>query len=353
MPSEVTKTVLDGPPKFEITTSRNFTSWLAGMNASIAMTTYQTGKIFFLGLQPDMRLSVFERTFNRAMGMYITPNELYLATVYQIWRFNNILQPGQTMDGYDRCYFPRSCWVTGDIDVHDMAIDAEGKLVFVNTLFGCVSTTDDNHSFRQLWKPPFISRLAPEDRCHLNGLALKDGKPKYVTAVSKSDVPDGWRDRRKDGGIVMDIDTNDILAEGMSMPHSPRYYRGKLWVLNSGAGYFGYVDMEKGKFEPVTFCPGYARGVGFHGKYAVIGLSGPRHNKTFSGLPLDAELAAKGAEGRCGLLIVDLDSGDVVEWLRIEGIVGELYDAAFIPGVTRPMAIGFKTDEIKRMISFE
>ena len=121
---------------------------------------------------------------------------------------------------------------------------------------------------------------------------MVDGRPKYVTAVSQADVADGWRDRRDEGGIVMDVDTNEIVCSGLSMPHSPRFHDGKLWLLNSGTGYFGYADMETGKFEPVTFCPGYLRGLSFHGRFAIVGLSKQRQNRTFSGLALDSGLTA-------------------------------------------------------------
>ncbi|MBI5154769.1 TIGR03032 family protein [Candidatus Poribacteria bacterium] len=338
-------------PKLEINGSRQFTEWLAGQRVSLAFTTYQTGKLFFIGLQPNGRLSVFERTFSRAMGLYATPDVIYLSTLYQLWKFVNLLAPGQTHEGYDRLYTPRSCVITGDIDVHDVAVDKDGNLVFCNTLFCCLATTDEQHSFRPIWQPPFLTKLAAEDRCHMNGLAMKDGRPKYVTAVSQSDVPDGWRDRRDSGGVIMDVDTSEVVCRGLSMPHSPRWHNGSLYVLNSGTGYFGRVNLEKGEFEPITFCAGYARGMAFTGNYAVIGLSRPRKNKTFSGLKLDDNLKEKDAEARCGLLIIDLKTGDIVQWLRIEGIVEELYDVSVIPGVFRPMAIGFKTDEIRRILS--
>jgi uncharacterized protein (TIGR03032 family) len=185
----------------------------------------------------------------------------------------------------------------------------------------------------------------------LNGLALSEGKPRYMTAVSRSDVVDGWRDRRRDGGIVLDVAENAEVARGLSMPHSPRVYRGKLWLLNSGTGYFGSLDLKTEKFEPLTFCPGYLRGLAFVGDYAVMGLSRPRRDKTFGGLALDEALVAKGAEARCGLHIIDLRNGDCVHWLRVEGAVRELYDVTVLPGVKRPMALGFKTDEIERTLS--
>ncbi|MDP2901943.1 MAG: DUF4915 domain-containing protein [Methylovulum sp.] len=171
--------------------------------------------------------------------------------------------------------------------------------------------------------------------------------------ASQSDVVDCWRDHRSDGGIVIDVDSNGIVAGGLSMPHSPRWHQDKLWLLNSGTGEFGHVELETGRFVPVTFCAGYMRGLCFHGDFALVGLSKPRHNKNFSGLPLDETLKSRKAEARCGVQVINLRTGDIVHWLRIEGVVDELYDVITLPGVCCPMALGFKTDEIRRAISIE
>jgi uncharacterized protein (TIGR03032 family) len=243
--------------------------------------------------------------------------------------------------------------VTGDLDVHDIGFGEDGRPVFVNTLFSCIAEVSDGHSFKPLWKPGFISRLAAEDRGHLNGMAMADGRPLYATAVSRSDAADGWRDRRAGGGIVIDVASGEIVADGLAMPHSPRLHEGRLWLLNSGTGEFGHVDPAAGRFEPVAFCPGYARGLAFAGNHAVIGLSLARENRTFSGLPLEDALRRRESDARCGLAVVDLASGDMTDWVRIEGVVRELYDVAAFPGVRRPSAVGFKTDEVKRLISIE
>jgi uncharacterized protein (TIGR03032 family) len=342
-------------PKLELLPSRQFPNWVAERNVSLAFTTYQSGKLFLVGLQPNGRLSIFERSFNRAMGLWASPETLYLSTLFQLWRFDNALEPGQAYQGYDRLYVPQTAWTTGDLDIHDVAHDAKGRVVFVNTLFGCLAVPSEAESFVPLWRPPFVTRLAAEDRCHLNGLALRDGRPAYVTAVSRSDVADGWRDRRTGGGVLVDVAANEVVLEGLSMPHSPRWHDGgdggRLWLLDSGTGWFGHADFERGRFERMTFCPGYSRGLACHGPFAVIGLSKPRENRTFTGLPLDDELVRRDAEPRCGLMVVDLRSGDAVHWLRIEGVVEELYDVAVLPGVRRPMAIGLQTDEIRRMIT--
>jgi uncharacterized protein (TIGR03032 family) len=338
-------------PALEITASRQFTAWLAQQGISLAFSTYQTGKLFLIGLATDQRLSVFERTFERCMGLWTSPDRLYMSSLYQLWRFENALEPGQLHNGYDRVYVPQIGYTTGDLDIHDIAVTSRERAIFVNTLFSCLATISDRYSFVPLWQPPFISRLAAEDRCHLNGLAMENGQPRYVTAVSQSDVADGWRDRRRNSGCVIDVVSNEIVVSGLSMPHSPRIYRDKLWLLNSGTGYFGTVDIKLGTFTPITFCPGYLRGLALWSDYAVVGLSKIRGNKTFSGLALDENLAAKDVESRCGLQIIDLRNGDIVHWLRIEGIVEELYDVAVIPGVRQPMALGFKSDEIRRTIT--
>ncbi len=337
-------------PWIEVTGSPHLAGWLAEQRVSLAFTTYQTGKLFLLGCRPDGALAVFERTFSRAMGLWADGQTLWLSTQYQLWRFENALRPGATHQGHDRLYVPRVGYTTGDLDVHDVAVDADGRVVFVATLFGCLATFSPRYSFTPLWRPPFLSKLAAEDRCHLNGLALEDGRPRYVTVVSASDVVDGWRDRRQDGGCLLEVPAGRVVAAGLSMPHSPRVYRGRVWLLNSGAGTLGSVDPTGGAFEPLTFCPGYLRGLAFRGDYAVVGLSRPRHDKTFGGLALEGELVRRGAEARCGLQVIDLRSGDVAHWLRVEGMVRELYDVAVLPGVSRPMALGFKTDEIRRTI---
>ncbi|HMA98170.1 MAG TPA: TIGR03032 family protein [Wenzhouxiangella sp.] len=338
-------------PAFSIQFSRHFESWLAGFNASIAFTTYQAGKVFMLGMG-DSGISVAERTYARCMGLAARADRLYLASLYQLWRFNNVLEANESYQGYDRLFIPHLGWTTGDVDAHDIGIDADGQPVFVNTLFSCLAKPSVKANFEVCWKPPFISRLAPEDRCHLNGLAMHGGEPGWVTMISASDVAEGWRDHRQHGGLVMDVRSNEVICEGLSMPHSPRWYKGRLWLLNSGTGELGHVDLASGRFEPLCFLPGYARGLAFHGRYALVGLSKAR-NQSFSGLKLDEELQNRNAEARCGIVVVDLQTGDLLHHMRIEGVVEELFDVTVIPGAIRPMLLGFKTDEIKRMVRFD
>lgn len=337
----------------KFTPSRQFTSWLSEQGAALAFTTYQGGKVFFVGLRSDGSLGFFERSLSRCMGMVGDGNSLYISTLYQLWRFENVFPPGHVEGEYDRLFVPQVGYITGDLDVHDLGITGGGEVVFANTLFSCLATVSQTRSFRPVWKPKFISKLAAEDRCHLNGLAMRDGKPAFVTVVSESDVADGWRDRRTGGGCVIDVASNETVASGLSMPHSPRWHNDRLWVHNSGTGEFGWVDQQAGRFEPVAFCPGYLRGLCFLGKYAVMGLSKPRGESAFGGLPLQDALSSRDADARCALQVVDLETGDAPHWLRIEGMIQELYDVVSLPGVRYPKALGFKTDEIRRVISIE
>lgn len=338
-------------PWLSVTASREFPDWLAAHNVSLAVSTYQAGKLILLGRNPAAGgLSVFERTFDRCMGLAADGDALWVGTAFQLWRFANVLRPGGDYDGYDRLYVPRVGYTTGDLDAHDIAVRPDGTLVFVATKFNALGTLHAVDSFAPVWRPPFVSRFVAEDRCHLNGVALVDGEPRYATAVATTDVVDGWRDRRAAGGVVLAVPTGEVVCGGLSMPHSPRWYRGRLWVLDGGSGRFGFVDPA-GTFVEVAFLPGFLRGLAFVGDFAVVGMSLARHERTFTGLPLDANLRARNADPRCGLSVVALATGAVAHWVRVEGMVTELYDVAVLPGTARPMALGFKTDEIRRLIS--
>ena len=334
---------------FALTASRHFPGWLKSRRASLVFTTYQAGKIFFVGVNDQGSLSVFERTMERPMALAVDGDDLYLSTLYQLWKFSAVPAAGD-YGGYDRLYAPRQSWVTGDIDIHDIKIDARGPL-FVNTLFSCLARPSAAASFDPVWRPPFVSRLAAEDRCHLNGLALRDGRPAYVTAVGCSDVADGWRDHRKEGGVVIDVASGEIVARGLSMPHAPRLHGGALYLLNAGSGEFGALDLKTGKFEPVTFCPGFLRGLEFIDGFAIVSMSLPRGDRSFEGLAIEKTLAKTGGVPRCGIAVIDLKSGDLAHSLRLEGMVQELFDVAVLNGATRPAAIGFRSDEIRRVLA--
>ena len=350
------------PGERMVLTSQGLAAWLASHDVALALTTYQAGRLFFVGRRPDGGLRAHERMIRHCQGLWTDGDSLWTSAEAILWRFENDLPPGaRTERGADRRFAPREGRVTGAVDIHDIAVGdtafASGGgaagAIFVNTAFSCLATVSDKASFRPLWRPPFVSELVGEDRCHLNGLAMDGARPAYVSAVSRSDVADGWRERRRDGGVIVDVVSGEIVASGLSMPHSPRLHDSILWVLDSGRGELVIIDPKDGKRTGVAFCPGYARGLAFAGRFAVIGLSRPRRNHTFEGLELDERLAAKDAAPRCGLIIVDTETGRTVEWLRFEHTIDELYDVAVLPGVVQAEAIGFIGDGMQRAVTVE
>jgi len=332
--------------------------FLGAQKIALAVSSYQSGKFYLIGQNVDGGLLVDERFFRKAMGICVPDQDtILLATLFQIVRFKNVLNEGEQINNvFDACYVPRETYVTGELDAHDVGVLKDGRVVFVNTLYNCLATPSERHSFAPLWKPPFISAIVREDRCHLNGLAMADGVPRYVTAVSRSDTIDGWRDRRASGGVVVDVQTGEIVIGGLSMPHSPRIYRDRLWLLNSGTGELGWIEPGAGgaaaKFHVLAFCPGFLRGLAFHGNHAFVGLSKPRYQR-FEGLALDQKLADADSEPWCGVQVIDLNSGACVHWFRLDGAVAELYDLAIVPGAMRPMSLGFGSDEILGLITHD
>ena len=318
-------------------------------------SSYQSGLLYMLGHTAIGGAHLHQTAVAKPMGICVeNENAFTVSAGFQILRFKNGIEPDQRVNQqFDACYVPRETHFTGELDAHDIGIDGNGQIVFVNTRFNCLATTDPYHSFRELWRPPFISALVDEDRCHLNGLAMDNGEPAYVTAVSRSDTIDGWRDRRDNGGVVIDVRSNKVVCEGLSMPHSPRLHNGELWVLNSGTGELGVVEgaaTGKGKFVPRVFCPGFVRGLTIQNGYAFVGLSKPRY-KRFEGLALDQRLKDADSEPWCGIQIIDLAKGVCAEWFRIDGDVKEIFDVAVINGRICPMSIGPDAPEIIKFIT--
>jgi len=337
-------------PQLSIQASTNLASWLRQQQMSLACTTYQSNRLFFLGCKEEgEQLALHERLFDKPMGLWWQPDMLLMGCRYQLLELANRLPAGQRHEGGDRLYVPRCSYITGDINAHDVAFDKQGRLIFVNTDFSCLAVYDPNYSFVPIWKPPFISRLAAEDRCHLNGVALCDGEATYMTACSQTDEAAGWRNCRRDGGVVLSIPDNAVIATGLSMPHSPRWYRNRLWLLNSGTGELGYLDGEK--FIPTTFCPGFVRGLAFHGDYAIVGVSQLR-STSFGGLMLEERLAAVGESAKCGIMVIDLNSGNIIHWLFFTTVVSELFDIVVIPNARQPRALGLQDDAVERLVTF-
>jgi uncharacterized protein (TIGR03032 family) len=313
--------------------SEGFPELLRELGISLLVTTYQAGKLVIVRDQ-DGKLNTHYRNFLRPMGLALSRNGARLAvgSAIQLWEFEDVpdvaprVEPKGT---HDACFLPRSSHVTGDVQIHEMAYGRGGELWFVNTRFSCLATIGPKSSFSPRWRPPFVSKLEPSDRCHLNGMALVDGAPRYATALGTTDEPGGWRANKAQGGVLIDVDSGEAIVSGLSMPHSPRLHGGRLWVCESGAGTLGLVDPARGKYDPVVAVPGFTRGLSFAGRYAFIGLSQVRESAVFSGIPITERL--KPEERTCGVCVVDLFAGKIAGLLRFEEAVQEVFAVAVLP----------------------
>jgi uncharacterized protein (TIGR03032 family) len=303
---------------------------LDGLGSSVVVSTYQSGKLVTLRAH-DGRLNTHFRDLESPMGIAHDGNRLAVGTLAGIAEYRDVpavavkLAPDPA--AHDACFIQRRLHVTGDLRVHDLAY-ADDELWMVATRFSCLATLDEDHSFVPRWRPPFVTGLSGDDRCHLNGLAVVDGRPRWVTALGATDAPEGWRSGRARGGVLVDVDSGETAVAELSMPHSPRWHDGRLWVLESGEGSLALVDPEGGRVETVVQLPGFTRGLAFAGPFAFVGLSQVREAGTFGGLPLTGRLEAR----QSGVWVVDLRSGAIVAFVRFEDAVQEIFDVAVLGG---------------------
>lgn len=321
------------PSPYRSVNTPSFPELLDKIGSTLLATTYQSGRLVVARTRGG-RLNTHFRQFPSPMGMAYRDGMLALGTKGQVQTFTNLpgFAEGLTEDRrHDACFVPRATHFTGDIRIHDVAW-AGDRLWAVATRFSCLVTLDERHSFVPQWRPSFISDLQPEDRCHLNGMAVVDDRVTYVTALGTTDVAGGWRERKADGGVVLDVASGEVVAGGLSMPHSPRWYRDQLWVLESGRGHLSRVDLATGRLDPVAELPGFTRGLAFAGRYAFVGLSEVREANTFGGLPLTARLEDR----ECGVWVVDIVTGQTAGYLRFQGAVQEIFDVTLLPGIRFP-----------------
>jgi uncharacterized protein (TIGR03032 family) len=322
------------PPLRSVHTT-NFAAILDELGISVLVTTYQAGKLVML--RPDDQvLNTHFCRFHKPMGLARAGDRLAIGAARSILEYHNVPAFARRLEPqgrHDACFFPRQSHCTGDIQIHEMAWGTGDQLWFVNTRFSCLCTLDRIHSFVPRWRPPFISHLAPEDRCHLNGLCLVEGRPSFVTALGESDAPGGWRTGKQDGGVLIEVETGRALLRGLSMPHSPRWHGGKLWLLESGTGSLGYVDPWTLTYRRIAELPGFTRGLDFMGDLAFVGLSQVRESATFSGIPIaDRPID----ERRCGVWVLDIRTGATVAFVQFEDAVQEIFAVQVLSSVRFP-----------------
>jgi uncharacterized protein (TIGR03032 family) len=321
---------------------------IAELGCSLAISTYQAGKLILISSDGE-RLIQLPRTFDTPMGLALDESRLAVATKNEIILLANDLrmaasypkQPGR----YDALFIPRSVHFCGQLMVHDMVWTEQG-LLGVNTLFSCLFRLDPDFSFAPMWTPPFISELAPEDRCHLNGLAVVDGAARYATALGYTDTAGGWREHKERGGILLDIESGEAILRELPMPHSPRVYDGDLYVLLSATGEVVKVDVERGEFDVVHRIDGFVRGMARIGDYLFVTSSRLRKSHTFGDLPLAQEGCAF-----CGITVLHLPTGAKVGELRYVRSCEEIYDIQVLPGLRRPGILGLADSTHRRALS--
>jgi uncharacterized protein (TIGR03032 family) len=330
--------------------SQSFPDWLSQAGGSIVLTTYQAGKVGMIGWD-GRQVTLLFRDFPKPMGLEFDGSRMLLATHHHLIELvnspllaHNFLegQPGR----YDSLFLPRVSYDTGDLNVHDVAFGVDGPWL-VNTRFSCLCSPSHEFSFVPRWRPPFISEVVPEDRCHLNGLAMEGGQPRFVTALGATDSVGGWRERKADGGVVIDVLSGEVVLRGLCMPHSPRLHDGSLWMLNSGRGELWRVDRDSFRHEVVCSLPGYLRGLCFVGPVALIGLSTIREKHIFGGLPVQQ----KAPRLRCGVAVVDVRTGRQVALFEFTEGCTELFDVRFLASARRPMILNAEKEATRQAVT--
>ena len=309
------------------------------LNISLILSTYQAGKVIILS-SDGIKMHQLVRDFSRPMGIAVKNNMMALAGALCVTVFRTDANLAATYPNkpntYDALYFPTSMFRTDYVDMHDIAFTNKG-LVGVNTSFSCLCRLDAQYSFNPVWKPSFIEKFVPGDLCHLNGMAADDnGNICFVTAFGKTNSREGWRQNKLTGGVLIDVESNEILLESLPMPHSPRIYNGEAYLLLSATEELIKADLKKGTYEVVAKVDGFIRGLCFKGDYAFIGVSKLRKTHTFS----DLEIADK--EIKAGIVIVNIKTGETVGEIKYETDVEELYDVSILEGFKRVNILNFQ-----------
>ena len=315
--------------------SENLPALLEQLRLSLLISTYQTGHLVVVAARQGRLVLTFHQ-FERAMGIAVKPGTIAVCTRKEVWFLRDAPDIAAKLvpsGHYDACFLARTSHFTDDIHAHEAAWVGR-ELLIVNTLFSCLAAPHPNYSFAPVWRPPFVSALRPEDRCHLNGLAVADGQPRYVTALAETDSPEGWRAVKHNGGCLIEVSSSRLLARGLVLPHSPRVDGNQIFFLHSGQGTLDMTDPRTGHVTPVAPLPGVARGLALHGGYAFVGLSKAR--PTLEGVPI----AAKRNELRCGMWVVDLRTGAIAAHLEFCTGVEEVFDVQVLPGIAFPYVSG-------------
>lgn len=321
---------------FSCSFSPNVPELMSRLNCTLAITTYQAGKIVFISPKNESNLVQLPRTFPKPMGIALEEqgDKMALACKDEITVFKNSKALAFSYPPkpkvYDSLYMPRSKYYVGPVDIHDLMWGDDG-LYAVNTLFSCIAKIGEDYSFTPYWKPPFITEITPEDRCHLNGMAMVNGKPKFATAFCQGNTARSWRDVVTTDGILMDMESNEVIVPNIPMPHSPRIFNNELFLLLSATGEFVKIQINEGKYDVICNLNGFVRGMAHIEDYVFIAISKLRENSsTF------AKLDIAGKSKNAKIMIVHLPTGSVQGEITYHTSVDEIYDIQILPNKIRP-----------------
>ncbi|MEQ9229949.1 MAG: TIGR03032 family protein [Cyclobacteriaceae bacterium] len=327
------KKTLTLPKKNFFYYSASLPAILEKTKSSIVFSTYQAGKLIFISSKDGEILIKYAKNFARPMGIAFDPktSRLAVATKNQINVFGNSSALAQSFpekpNHYDAMFMPQCRYYTGRVDTHEIAFGEEG-LWTVNTQFSALTLMTDSQHFEVKWKPPFIGELRPFDKCHLNGMAMKDGKPKYVSMFGEMDQPTEWRKSEKNHGLIMDVDTGEVLVRNLTMPHTPTLYEEKIYFLQSGTGQIMYYDLKTKQTVEVALLKSFLRGLEVIGDFLFVGASELREQSTsFGKLPISDQ------ETFCGIYVYNRHTGQQVAGLSYTDLVKEIFSVKVLPGL--------------------
>jgi uncharacterized protein (TIGR03032 family) len=335
--------------KFELNFRGNIPQILKENKICVLLSTYQAGKVIILSSKNN-ELFQTPISFKKPMGIAIQGSKLAVACMDEIIFFSkneNIASfVNNDNNSYDSVYIERASYNTSTLDIHDLEF-GDGVIWGVNTLFSCLSIFDINFSHRPKWKPPFITKLVPEDRCHLNGIAFEDNTPKYVTALSDDDQYQGWRKNKLNTGILMEVPSGEIILSNLAMPHSPRFYNQALYLLESGTGNLIKVNVEEKNSEIVFNFNCFVRGLSFSNNLAFIGKSKIRENSTDFN-----QLEVKDNSLNAGLIIFCMQSLSIIGEINYTAAIQELYDVQILEDTANAVIITKEIEEYRNIITF-
>lgn len=316
---------------YKLSYTGEFGNLLHRTKSTLAISVYQAGKILLFDTDDAGNLKITPISYPKPMGICSSGNKLAIATISELHIYKDEPQLANRLSSEQRnfkhLYFPRQTYHCGMIDLHDIDF-VNAKITGVNTLFSCICQFDDEHSFTPIWTPYFITENTPEDRCHLNGMTQVDGKLKYITALGHQDEPGSWRKDITNSGILMDIPENKIVVDGLAMPHSPRWYDNKIYLLESAKGELVEIDPITYKKTTKARLNGLVRGLSIVDGLAFIGISTVREkSKTFN--KLDDRVKAEHAS----IEIIDIASGMTLGNLTFKTEIKEIYDVQLLENV--------------------